>query len=180
MPCAESKMDGGMDDNHRKEKLSDAYVRAIAAVGGYTISFPEPDLDSVDITINKPYDKNPDVMYRRAKLDIQLKSTSVIHTDKNNNIVFDLSLKNYNDLRERTFAPRILVVLQLPKNIEEWLTQEYHQYLSIQNCGYYLSLKGMCDVPNSDTVRVKIPKENVFSINTLNELMNKIGMEGTI
>jgi hypothetical protein len=40
-----------MDDNHRKEKLSDASVRAIAAVGGYTISSPEEDLDSVDITI---------------------------------------------------------------------------------------------------------------------------------
>lgn len=180
MPSAESKMDGGIDNNHRKEKLSDAYVRAIAAVGGYTISSPELDLDSIDITISKSYDENPDVMYRSVKLDIQLKSTSAIQTDNNNNIVFDLPLKNYNDLRKRALAPRILVLLQLPKDIEEWLTQEYHQSLSIHNCSYYLSLKGMHDVPNSTKVRVKIPKENVFSINTLNELMNKIGMEGTI
>lgn len=35
----------------RKEALSRVYVKALAALAGYTTSVPEPDRDSVDLQI---------------------------------------------------------------------------------------------------------------------------------
>ncbi|MEO5365718.1 MAG: hypothetical protein H7831_05085 [Magnetococcus sp. WYHC-3] len=43
-----------MDSNVQKEHFSEAYVRAVAAVAGYSVSRPGVDDDSVDLTISAP------------------------------------------------------------------------------------------------------------------------------
>ena len=53
----------------RKEKLSLAWITAMAAVAGHTWSIPDTDSDSVDLTLSA---KGP----RRPKLDIQMKATA--------------------------------------------------------------------------------------------------------
>lgn len=40
-----------MELNQQKELFSEAYVRAVAAVGGFSVSQPEVDDDSIDLKI---------------------------------------------------------------------------------------------------------------------------------
>jgi hypothetical protein len=80
------------------ELFSKAYVTSIAANSGINIGEARVDDDSVDITFSTRPPKG------RAKLDIQLKSTSQIPDTRNRtgDFPFELSLKNYDDLRPST------------------------------------------------------------------------------
>ncbi len=51
------------------EALSRAYVSAIAAHAGYTVGRPEPDRDSVDLSLSAGGAMRP-------QIDIQLKATT--------------------------------------------------------------------------------------------------------
>ncbi|MCY4360133.1 MAG: DUF4365 domain-containing protein, partial [Cyanobacteria bacterium MAG APA_bin_95] len=53
----------------QKERLSLVYVKALAARAGFTTSKPDPDRDSVDLSI---YGGGP----LRPALDLQLKATT--------------------------------------------------------------------------------------------------------
>ena len=55
--------------------------------------------------------------------------------------VFPLSLKNYDDLRSDSWAPRLLIVVLLPTEEEEWLVHSEDE-LRMRHCGYWLSLAG--------------------------------------
>lgn len=95
--------------------LSIAYVQAIAAQAGYTCGEPPgPDRDSIDLQIAAGGTMRP-------KLDLQLKA-SINLVRQETEFRFRLKLKNYNDLRVETQTPRILVVLDLPKDQNKWLS----------------------------------------------------------
>lgn len=61
-----------------------------------------------------------------------------------------LKRKNYNDLiLTDVFAPRILVLVILPVNIEEWVTLSPEQFV-LRRCGYWLSLAGQPQTDNKN------------------------------
>jgi len=104
---------------------------------------------------------------------LQLKSTSRDIQD-DNSIRYPLKLKNYDDLRMDNFAiPRILVVVLIPKTPEDWLTQSETK-LCIRGCGYWISLRGMPETPNTNSVNVTIPKTNQFTVAALQSIMERI------
>ena len=159
-----------MHSTAQKEQFSRAYVAAIAAQAGCNSAKPEVDDDSVDLTL-KMKDLT-DCKRSRSEVDIQLKCTT--NGDFSQDILsYALPLKNYNDLRDDVLTPRLLVVVCVPKEIEDW-TQQDEKQLSLRNCGYWLSLAGRETTENESTVTVKIPRENVFSTEFLREAMRKI------
>src|SRR4051794_902475 len=109
-----------MDLNQRKEQFSVAYLRAVSAVAGLALAPPNVDDDSVDWTV---YATGQSGLPRRPRLDLQLKCTArdVLAEDA---VKFPLKIKNYDDLRtDDLHTPRILVVLVVPEDMGDWLSQ---------------------------------------------------------
>ncbi|BAY95550.1 MULTISPECIES: DUF4365 domain-containing protein [unclassified Tolypothrix] len=110
-----------MDINQQKEQFSITYIRAIAAVAGYSLYRPEIDNDSVDLGI---ISRGGTGKILSPRLELQLKCTARDILDKNY-IRYPLILKNYNDLKINALVPRILVVVLIPEKITDWIKQTF-------------------------------------------------------
>jgi hypothetical protein len=156
-----------------QEALSRAYVRAVAARAGMICQSIEPDfgfdlfLRTVERHDREYWDSGP-------QLDIQAKSTIRAEV-RESEIAYDLEVRAYNLLR-RTNRPCILVLLVLPADEGLWLTQSEDE-LILRYCAYWMSLQGAAAKANEVSVRVTIPRTNVFSVESVNELMRQL--EGT-
>ncbi|HYV34844.1 MAG TPA: DUF4365 domain-containing protein, partial [Gemmataceae bacterium] len=161
-----------LPSNQRQEALSLAYVLAIAARSGLAWHMRVKDF-GFDLTLLDIHHRGGRISESGIRLDIQLKcTTAAVLTDAN--VLFDLDVKNYNDLRTLSVAtPRILVVMVVPKYEETW-TQQGEDALLIRHAAYWLSLKGRGSTPNLKTVRVSIPRTNLFSVENLQALMSKV------
>lgn len=102
------------------EDVSFAYMQALCAYNGYTLSKVERDNDGVDATIRcKGYPCNSsDCRKRSPSIDIQLKASYVKFKEKRNgDYSFILEAKNYNNLvMSDRMTPIILVVLHMDKD----------------------------------------------------------------
>ncbi len=150
----------------QKEALSRIYMQALAARAGYLTSVPVPDRDSVDLRIHAGG-------ARRPALDVQLKATTTFPESQDDFLRFRLSIKNYRDLRLDTQTPRLLVVLELPKDRSQWMTVTGEE-LVLRRRAYWLRLKQENEeVVHQKTVTVYIPKDNLLGVESLQNLMKK-------
>lgn len=160
-----------MDINQQKEQFSNVYLQAVTTVAGYSVYKPSVDDDSVDWGVAA---KGGTGAIKAPRLELQLKCTSRRDIQDDNSIRYPLKLKNYDDLRMDDFViPRILVVVLIPKTPEDWLTQSETE-LCIRGCGYWISLRGMAETPNTNSVNVPIPKTNQFTVAALQLIMERI------
>jgi len=153
-----------MDINNQKEQFGIAYVRAIASVAGYSCYKPEVDDNSIDIgfkSSTEPY----------QIVEAQLKTTENLSYIKDGNIHFPLPIKNYNELRGKSIASRILICVVVPNGEpSSWINQNEEQ-LALMKCAYWVSLKDFTSMKNTKTVTVQIPMSQIFSIEALKSLM---------
>ncbi|QED30332.1 DUF4365 domain-containing protein [Microvenator marinus] len=157
--------------SQQQEEFCRAYVYAVVAAAGLRSGKPEPDDDSVDLTISS---RGLNGTRRSPKLDLQLKCQlgGQIAEDP---WPYDLKAKNYEDLRHTDYqVPRILVVVRVPENVEDWLDQDEERLL-LKHCGWWVSLHGMAESQNSSTIRVKIPRTQIFDVSGLSGIMSRIG-----
>ena len=92
---------------------------------------------------------------------------------RDDGIHFPLNKDNYNDLCDpEELAPSILVVVLLPENEDQWLSQSRSE-LCLRHCGYYLPLQGQEATENRFTRTVVLPLSNVFNREGLNGLMDQ-------
>lgn len=161
-----------MDLSQRKERFSLAYVQAIAAVGGFTIADTRPDVDKVDLTFALAGGQGT---VRSPKLDVQLKCTER-DDESANHLSYQLDVDTYRELRgDDRLVPIILVVLVVPgPTSNEWLLQSPDE-LVMKRCAYYLSLRDHPPKDNSATVTVRLPREQVFSVEALSAILDGIG-----
>jgi hypothetical protein len=124
----------------RQESLSRAYVRAIAGQAGMICGSTEHDfgcdlvLREVEVHSEQYWDSGP-------QLDLQLKSTTRAHV-QGSEVIYDLEVRAYNLLRQEPCNhPRILVLLVLPEDETQWLTQSVEE-LVLRRCAYWMSLSG--------------------------------------
>ena len=155
-----------MNLNNQKEQFSLAYIRAVAAQAGCQTIRWEDDHNSVDGTLRADFGR------KVVQMDFQAKATSQ-QIVSGKNIHFDLPIKNYNDLRADTTMPRILIVVLMPSDKSQWLTQN-HEQLCLRHCGYWVSLEGRQEVSNTTSVTVHIPLVNMFNAKQLVDLMTKV------
>ena len=149
----------------QKEALSRVYVKAVAARAGYGTAHPDPDRDSVDLQIRAGGAMRP-------ALDLQLKATVNLGEPHDGHLGFPLKLKNYNDLRMETQTPRLLVVLDLPKDENRWMTITADE-LVLRHRAYWLNLRGREEITNLSSTTVRIPTGNVFDVENLRMLMKQ-------
>ncbi|WP_168210326.1 DUF4365 domain-containing protein [Persicimonas caeni] len=160
-----------MSTNDIKEELSYAYVHAVASKTAFSCDRVSKDRDSIDVTIRAKGKLAEDSKVYSPVLDLQLKATSNA-TIREGQVVFDLKMKNYDELRERSQTPRLLVVLVLPANEDEWLEFGAEQLVA-RRCCYWYSLRGAEEVDNETSRRIEIPQVQVFSPEQLRALMVK-------
>ena len=162
-----------MDINQQKEQFSNAYIQAVASVAGYSLYRPDVDDDSVDLGIAARGGTGPILSPR---LELQLKCTSREILDSAS-VKYPLNLKNYNDLRINTLVPRILVVVLVPDNLNEWL-QQSEQELCIRYCGYWVSLRGQTATRNTTAVTVELPRSDRFTVEAIRGIIGRISLGG--
>ena len=149
----------------QEEALSCVYVRAIAARAGYTTSTPSPDRDGVDLQIQAGGAMRP-------ALDLQLKATVNLERRGDRHVRYPLKRRNYDLLRIETQTPRLLVVLDLPNDSDQWMTVTTEK-LILRHRAYWLSLRGREETTNKASITVKIPKGNLFNVEGLRCLMEQ-------
>jgi hypothetical protein len=155
----------------QQEQFSIAYVHSIASAAGFGVERIQIDLDSVDVRI---------VQYGRENeypiiesLNMQLKCTYTHIPQQDNHIHYPLKIKNYNDLRRRSMEPRILVVVHVPEQANYWLVH-LNESLALYHCAYWMCLRGMPETANTETVTVKIPIQNRFTVDELRRIMEML------
>ncbi|MXY45416.1 MAG: DUF4365 domain-containing protein [Chloroflexi bacterium] len=153
-----------MTPYQQMEQFSLAYIKAVAADAGYQVTRPAVDTDSVDGVLMADAG-------RRPRIDFQAKSTSQDVLGENE-LRFTLPIKNYEDLRADTLTPRILIVLLMPQQFDEWTSQS-HDELCLRRCAYWLCLQGQQATRNISSVTVELPTANMFNAAQLQELMQK-------
>jgi hypothetical protein len=158
-----------MDINQQKEQFSITYIRAIAAVAGYSLYRPEVDNDSVDLGI---VSRGGTGKILSPRLELQLKCTARDISNENY-IKYPLNLKNYNDLKINALVPRILVVVLVPEKIADWIKQTEDE-LCLRYCAYWVSLRGITDTENTTSVTIEIPRSNQFTPLSLQAIIERI------
>jgi len=71
-------------------------------------------------------------------------------------------------------VPRILVVLIMPSEGEEWLLHA-GDAMTLRHCCFYLNLRGMEEIATG-TKTVRIPWANEFTVGALDGLMDHIAI----
>lgn len=104
-----------LSENDIKEELSYAYVHAVAARASFACERISKDRDSIDVTIRAKGRLHEESIFLSPSIDLQLKATS-IGEFQDDHLIHDLPIKNYDDLRQHSAAPRLLIVLALPED----------------------------------------------------------------
>jgi hypothetical protein len=149
----------------REEQLSLAYVHAVAAAACYVVAARNLDRDGIDIQIQAGGDMRP-------CLDIQIKATVNLGPAQNGVFRYPLKKRNYDLLLLEVMVPRILVVLELPKNEREWVNVTSEQ-LILRRCAWWTSLVGQPETKNKESVTVSIQNDRRFDVDGLQTLMER-------
>lgn len=162
---------------HRQETLSRAYVQAVAAETGLSYNARERDY-GIDATLYTIHRREHRLAEGWPCLDLQIKSTTLAGMTPLQ-VGYDLELKSYDDLRDPDCKiPRLLVVLVLPQAETEWVSQSEAE-LVLRKCAFWVSLKGQPATTARKTLRVFLPRSNVFSAAALHGILDRVrqGME---
>lgn len=157
--------DALLTQTDREEALSRVYARAVAAAAGYATSECDFDRDGIDLSIHAGGRMRPTI-------DLQLKATVNLNLPTGGYCRFPLNVRNYNLLRIPASTPRLLVVLDLPKVEDRWITITDDE-LILRRRAYWLNLNGREETGNQASVTVMIPENNVFDMDSLRSLMEQ-------
>jgi Domain of unknown function (DUF4365) len=161
-------------ENDIKERLSVAYVTAVAAGAGCQVAKLDIDKTSIDAIVRPVSGAN-------SQINLQLKATAK-GLAVAEQIKISLPVKNYDDLRDTSgVVPHYLVVLELPREPERWLRVSQSE-LAISGVAYYGNLFGLPAVSNANSRVVTMPQSQRFDVSALKRMIlsspDRIGVAG--
>lgn len=157
---------------HRMESLSRAYLQAVAAQAGLTFSFRVYDYGT-DVTLSEVREVDGVFAETGFLIEVQLRSSTVAEV-REGTVAYDLDVRTYDYLRRGPVAaPRILVLLVLPANEADWLHQS-ESALELRRCAYWASLRGEPETANTSSVRISIPRANVFGVGAVAAMFHRL------
>ena len=153
-----------------EELISESYVSAIIAKSGFS---PHPinkdfGIDLEVRNIAKHQKKRIDI---GAFLSLQLKASTYWKINEEF-ITYDMDVNAYNKLifqNNNACLPCALVLCCLPKDKDKWVEADEEE-LSIKKCCYYLTWEGYSKSNNKFKKRIKIPRKQLFTPESLQEL----------
>lgn len=164
-------------------ELSYSYLHAVASHAGFSCEYRNRHLDGagIDATITQDGQKmTENSVLTTFSVDVQLKATYQDLPEQEGHLSYVLSVPHYNKLRsEEIAAPRLLVLLRLPRNPEEWL-QISEEALVAKRCAYWVSLRGAGPSGNPKDQTIYIPRANLLSPQGLKALMARVSCREVI
>ena len=164
-----------LTDEHIKEGLSKSYVSTIANKAGMNCETSGREFDYgidgsiIDVKIMR----NGRRCESGFKIDFQLKSSINIEV-KEDEVIYSLSAKNYNDLvDDEVGTPRILILYSLPEHSQEWVTVT-EENLVMKNCAWWCSFYGNTPTTNTSSVNVHIPRKQILTVDEVKRLMTLV------
>ena len=150
-----------------------AYCRAVAAAAGCAFEERRIDMYSIDATFHHADYR---VGWSPKQLEAQLKCTTqdVVRGD---HVAWQLDRQAYDRLStDKVSAAAVLIVLVVPEGMDEWLVQSPAQLL-LAGEAYWVSLRG---APSTDTDSkvVHLPRSQVFGVQPLLDMLERIGQGG--
>lgn len=165
---------GSLPESACKEQISVAYLHAVTAAARCSLEILSVDYEGVDATVRQEADH---LMFTNAQVDVQLKCTSQEHVLKADHLAFRLERAHYDKLRDqKTLTPRILAVMVVPADLDEWLEQS-QEHLLVRRCAYWVCLQGDPEV-TTDTVTVKLRRSHILDVGQLLGILQRIGNGG--
>lgn len=157
-----------------QEALCRAYVEAVAAQCGATISYPSMDY-GIDFSLNHVTRNGSVLAESGVKLDVQAKSARS-DADLRADFGYDLDVRGYDALRVPAVrVPRLLILLVLPRG-DAWVSSTADG-LTRHRRAFWLSLRGRPAVRNRRSVRATVPAANVFDPPALDRLFRSAAEE---
>ncbi|WP_405186485.1 DUF4365 domain-containing protein [Streptomyces anulatus] len=140
----------GEPETWQQEQVSLAYLSAVATRAGATSAVWNVDKDGVDVTLQRDF----------IDVAFQMKCTyAPILLADGETYAFDLDMRTYDILRKPTRSSAgFLGLVVVPRDIEEWLTQE-DESLFMRCAGYYARIQDSPEVSNQGTTRIHLPKK---------------------
>lgn len=137
-----------------QERLSLAYLTAVAAQAGCQVQEFKVDRNGVDATIRP-------IAGASIAVDVQMKSvTTNVRIDGGKALSYQLDRRTYDKLRRTDVqVPQLFVLLEMPKERESWL--EVTPPLVLRNAAYWRDLWGLPGVDTASTA-VHIDAANVL------------------
>jgi Domain of unknown function (DUF4365) len=160
-----------------ESELSYAYLHAVASQAGMACRDATRLEDNAGIdAMLTAWGPFPDGGYlEEVDLKVQLKAT--IHVPRDNGQTLSYFVKGpsrYDALRAETAAiPRILVVLFLPLEREQWIGHSADE-LVLRKCAYWVSLRGARPPTKPSGATVELPKTQVLTPDNLLRLMSRL------
>ena len=166
-----------LSQNNIESELSYAYVHAVAAGAGVgcAVAGRHDDNSGVDATLTG-WGPFPSGGYRNEiDIKVQLKATVSVPVETNGYLsYFFRGVQQYDDLRSGAVStPRILVVLFLPPDRENWLSLD-EDALLLRKSAYWVSLRGAGPSTNQTGQTIYLPKRQIFSPESLIGLMTQL------
>lgn len=166
-----------LTENNVKAELSYAALHAVAAQCGFGCSgTPRHEDDAgVDARIHVRKRLTPESTLMNFHLDVQLKATSQEVVRADGKYSYQLETKQYDKLRDPNVdIPRILVVLLLPADRNEWL-RLLPEELVLKGRLRWMSLRNLPPLENlgQQSLTIKLPDDNVLTSESLVELAIK-------
>jgi hypothetical protein len=158
--------------NDRMEAYSRAYVHAIAASAGVAIGSIAPDINGLDVHFLSPDDGDD----AGTCSHVQLKSTKdVLPTNGAGAKRYRLRHVDYERLRRVTKVPRLLVVLQVPADADDWLDCGA-EALVMNASARWVSLRGAGATTYAESTKIPIdlPATNIFTPDALRANMGSL------
>lgn len=163
-----------------ESELSYACLHAVAAKAGVGCQVAARALDNVgiDATLHVKRDFGHGAVLTEFSLHVQLKATINVPVGHGSRFSYNFKgIDQYDNLRASTIMPpKILVLLCLPTEREEWLTHTDDQLL-LKRCAYWVSLRGALESANSTSQTIYLPRSQVFSPDGLTDLLARIARQ---
>lgn len=160
-----------------ESELSYAYLHAVASHAGVGCRAATRHEDNTGVDAQLVgWGPFPGGGFRtEIDLKVQLKATVAEPVERNGLLSYSLrGINQYNDLRsEAVSTPRILVVLFLPRNSDEWLAHT-EDALLLRKCAYWVSLRGASPSANDSGQTVYLPRAQRFDSAGITSLMSSL------
>lgn len=157
---------------HMKERLSIAYVSAVAAKAGVACrptTAPEYGTDAYLVRINHVNGKYVETGWI---LNCQVKSTSNWEI-QSTQIAYDMDVDDFNKLAEWDGAtPCILILFCVPDGLDKWLTVDEDE-LIVKQCCYWTKISEP-PTTNKSKKRVFVPRSQLLTPDTINDLLERV------
>lgn len=149
-----------------QERLSLAYITAVAARAGCQIIESKVDRNGIDATI-RPIAGAP------VQIDIQLKAVSSnIRINGGATLSFQLDTPTHDKLRRTDAqAPQLLVVYEMPAAQDLWLGVQ-PTMTTLQHAAYWIDLRGKPPVTTASTA-VHLPAANLFDHKAIMDILDR-------